>query len=193
MNMPQDIGPHRGECTVVRGSPRIFIRNWWLDLSANRSIRLRILTVLALGFISASSYDRWRNPVGSALDILVLVLLFTTAGLFLTAVYASSLRLELIDGTITFASIVGRRQFPIEAIGKVIRCSLVSNAGGRSRAVFVMGTHGYRLFWIRANQWGDGLDQIWAQVGLRLEGSWDDTVQMAERDSTFPPAPFAAG
>lgn len=69
-------------------------------------------------------------------------------------------------------------------ITRVVRCTV-----DLDKVVFAFSSTGRCVMSLHASRWDDAdMERIWARIGVRPEGSWNDTLQQQDLNSRFPGA-----
>ena len=159
-----------------------------------RSLRLRALgfgPILLALLVWATVRASLQDHVGIGATLATCAVFVACYALYLTA-YMMGTTIVVTADTIVF-----RRWFrstasvPIRGIARIVRCAVAGLAGrGNARpTVFALSSSGRCVLSFHVDRWDPAdLDRIWQQIGVTLEGSWDDFVWDSDLDKKFPGA-----
>lgn len=168
-----------GEGIVLRASPRTYWQFVKSRTPYTLSLGLPLVAGALLASISALLYSRSHPDyaitllgvaVGGGIAIGIGMLVYQH-------IYASTARIQLISNhLVRTAWLARRRSYPVKGIGRVSRRS-IELMGMRQPGFLVESAKGRPLFWLLTSRWESAkAEQLWREIGLIADGSWDDTV-----------------
>jgi hypothetical protein len=170
---------------VIRPSWRSFKR--YLQALRSRFIGLALLMVSAS--LSALAFSRGSLLLGALL--LGICGLALAVGAFYTLYYMLGTKIVVtakdirVDHLFRHPGVV-----PVDAIQRVVCCTLVystDSADLNQPAIFAMDGQGHCVLSLYMTRWDwQDLQKIWARLGIRPDGSWDDLVAYQDVATRFP-------